>query len=160
MNETPAQPTLRFILSDLRYFIAFGFGSGLSPKAPGTVGTLVGFPLFMLFNSWLDTGPLLILIAVFLAVGIPICDAAGKAVGEADHKGIVWDEIAAFMLVLAYAPPTLFGFVLSFALFRLFDIWKPFPIGLIDSEYKNGYGVMADDFAAAVYSILMLLVLV
>ncbi|MGH8553178.1 MAG: phosphatidylglycerophosphatase A family protein, partial [Methylococcales bacterium] len=126
MNPTN-KPDFRFILKDYRYFVAFGFGSGLSPRAPGTAGTLVGIPLYFLFAAFLESLPLFTVILVALVAGIPICDAAGKAVGVADYSGIVWDEIVAFMLVLFFTHGTWTEYVLAFVLFRLFDIWKPFP---------------------------------
>ncbi|MGH8556005.1 MAG: phosphatidylglycerophosphatase A family protein [Methylococcales bacterium] len=159
MNQSNSQPNLRFILEDYRNFIAFGFGSGLSPSAPGTAGTLVGFPLFFLLAAFLSPVPLLVVILFALLVGIPICDAAGKAVGVADHNGIVWDEIAAFMLVLYFTHGSLTEYLLAFVLFRLFDIWKPFPIRYVDNRFENGFGVMADDVLAALYAILVLAVL-
>ncbi|MDP2835089.1 MAG: phosphatidylglycerophosphatase A [Pseudomonadota bacterium] len=136
------------------HFLALGFGAGLSPKAPGTVGTLVGFPLF-----WLLAGSPLYWawIALFLVVGVLACDVAGRALGVHDHGGLVWDEVVAFLMVLHFAPPTLLGYALAFALFRLFDIWKPFPIGWLDARVPGGFGVMLDDVLAAVYAILVLL---
>lgn len=159
MEPNNIKPDLRFILKDYRNFIAFGFGSGLSPKAPGTAGTLVGFPLFFLLSAFLSPIPLFVVILVAILAGIPICDAAGKAAGEADHNGIVWDEIAAFMLVLYFTSRSLTEYLLAFALFRCFDIWKPFPIRQCDERFKNGFGVMADDVLAAVYAIVVLAVL-
>jgi phosphatidylglycerophosphatase A len=149
------QPTFAFLLAHPAHFLALGFGAGLSPKAPGTVGTLVGFPLY-----WLLVGSPLywVWIVLFLAVGVWACDVAGRALGVHDHGGLVWDEVAAFLMVLPFAPPTLVGFALAFALFRLFDIWKPFPIAWFDAQVQGGFGVMLDDVLAAAYSILALLV--
>lgn len=118
------------------------------------MGTLVGFPLFALlagspfYWGWM---------AVFLAVGVWACGVAGRNLGVHDHGGLVWDEVAAFLLVLPFAPPSLFGYVLAFSLFRLFDIWKPFPIGWLDARVPGGLGVMLDDVLAAGYSVLCLL---
>ena len=144
----------RFLLAHPAHFIALGFGAGLSPKAPGTVGTLLGFPLF-----WLLAGAPLYWawIVLFLVVGVWACDVTGRALGVHDHGGLVWDEVAAFLMVLPFAPPTLLGYALAFALFRLFDIWKPFPIGWLDARVPGGFGVMLDDVLAAVYAILVLL---
>ena len=147
-------PSFKFLLAHPAHFLALGFGAGLSPKAPGTVGTLVGFPLYWLmaetpfYWGWM---------VVFLAVGVWACGVAGRDLGVHDHGGLVWDEVVAFLLVLPFAPPSLFGFILAFALFRLFDIWKPFPIGWFDARVPGGLGVMLDDVLAAGYSVVCLL---
>ncbi|MEW5770884.1 MAG: phosphatidylglycerophosphatase A [Pseudomonadota bacterium] len=147
-------PDRRFLLAHPAHFIALGFGAGLSPKAPGTAGTLVAFPLYFLlaaspyYWAWM---------LVFVAVGVWACGVAGRALGVHDHGGIVWDEVAAFLLVLPFAPASLIGYVLAFALFRLFDIWKPFPIGWLDARVHGGHGVMLDDLLAAGFSIVCLL---
>lgn len=147
-------PDRRFLLSHPAHFLALGFGAGLSPKAPGTVGTLVAFPLFWLL---LESPLYWVWVALFLVVGVWACGVAGRALGVHDHGGIVWDEVAAFLMVLPFAPPSLMGFALAFALFRLFDIWKPFPIGWLDARMKGGLGVMLDDVLAAGYSIACLM---
>ncbi len=144
----------QFLLAHPAHFLALGFGAGLSPKAPGTMGTLVAFPLFWLLLE----SPLYWVWAVLaLVVGVWACGVTGRALGVHDHGGIVWDEVAAFLLVLPVAPASWFGYVLAFVLFRLFDIWKPFPIGWLDARVKGGLGVMLDDVLAAVYSIVCLL---
>ena len=151
---TTSQPDWQFLRAHPAHFLAFGFGAGLLPKAPGTAGTLVAFPLFWLLQGtpwyWLW-------MAAFVVVGIWACDVAGRALGVHDHGGIVWDEVAAFLLVLPFAPFSLAGFALAFALFRLFDIWKPFPIGWLDARVPGGLGVMLDDLLASAYSIAILL---
>ncbi len=96
-------------------------------------------------------GQLAIILLLFLA-GIFLCDQAGKALGVADHGAIVWDEIVAMMLVLTIAPTHWAGWLIAFCLFRLFDIWKPFPIRQFDAKLKNGFGVMFDDLLAAIYA--------
>jgi len=156
--DSTISPDWRFVRSHPAYFLAFGFGAGLSPKAPGTVGTLVAFPLFWLLQGLPDWA-FLGLLALLYVLGINWCDAAGKALGVPDHGGIVWDEIVAMLLVLYVAPPTLAGALASFVLFRVFDIMKPFPINWFDQRLKNGFGVMFDDLLAAIYSILCLLVI-
>ena len=101
----------------------------------------------------------LAMIALFFVVGIYFCDVAGKDLGVADHGSIVWDEIAAMMLVLALTPFSAIYWLAAFLLFRLFDIWKPFPIRQFDAKLKNGFGVMFDDLLAAIYAILSLKIL-
>ncbi len=151
-------PNLKLLLSHPAHFFSLGFGTGLAPKAPGTVGTLVGFPLYSLIADVSFHLQLGIIMACFI-IGIWFCEMTGKAIGVADHGGIVWDEIAAMMLVLTFTPNTVYWWVVAFSLFRLFDIWKPFPIHQVDAKVKGGFGVMLDDLLAAVYAILVLQVL-
>jgi phosphatidylglycerophosphatase A len=147
-----AQPNFKLLLAHPAHFFGLGFGSGLAPKAPGTFGTLVGLPLFWLIAGY-TLNVQLIIIATLFVIGIYFCDVTGKALGVADHGAIVWDEIVAMMLVLAFTPFTWLGWLLAFLLFRLFDIWKPFPIKQFDAKLKNGFGVMFDDLLAAIYAI-------
>lgn len=149
----------KLLFSHPAHFLAFGFGAGLSPYAPGTVGTLVAFPLFFLLRG-LDPVIYFSLVAVLYTAGIWFCDVAGKSLGVPDHGGIVWDEIVAMLLVLHFAPQTPAGFVAAFLLFRLFDIWKPFPIRYADRHIHGGFGVMFDDLLAAIYAIVCLLLLI
>lgn len=142
---------VKFLLSHPAHFFALGFGSGLTPKAPGTFGTLVGLSLFWLISSYALHMQLLIITTLFL-IGIYFCHKTGKDLGVADHGGIVWDEIVAMMLVLTITPPHWIAWLAAFSLFRLFDIWKPFPIRQFDAKLKNGFGVMFDDLLAAIYA--------
>ena len=148
-----AQPNFKFLLSHPAHFFALGFGSGLAPKAPGTFGTLVGFPLFWLISGYTLNVQLAIIAALFV-IGIYVCDKTGKDLGVSDHGAIVWDEIVAMMLVLTIASLHWLTCLLAFLLFRLFDIWKPFPIRQFDAKLKNGFGVMFDDLLAAIYAML------
>jgi phosphatidylglycerophosphatase A len=149
----------KFVFSHPAHFLAFGFGAGLSPYAPGTVGTLVAFPLFFLLHG-LDPVIYFALVALLYIAGVWFCDVAGKSLGVSDHGGIVWDEIVAFLLVLHFSPQTLPGYASAFLLFRLFDIWKPFPIRYADRHIHGGFGVMFDDLLAAIYAVVCLLLLV
>lgn len=140
------------LLRQPSHLLAFGFGSGLAPRAPGTAGTLVAIPLFLL----LMLSPELVhytTLAVLFVLGIPVCERANAALGVADHGSIVWDEIVAFMLVLEFTPAAFSWWLAAFLLFRLFDVWKPFPIRYFDSRIKGGFGVMFDDLLAAIYAI-------
>jgi phosphatidylglycerophosphatase A len=151
-------PDLRFLLSHPSHFIALGFGAGLARLAPGTLGTLVGLPLFYCLMAT----PELVhytTIAVLFFIGIPICTKTGKALGVADHGSIVWDEIVAMMLVLEFTPHNAKWWLTAFTLFRIFDIWKPFPIRQCDAKIKGGFGVMFDDLLAAIYAIVALKVM-
>ncbi|MGB9149223.1 MAG: phosphatidylglycerophosphatase A [Burkholderiales bacterium] len=147
------EANFKFITASAARFIAFGFGSGLSPKAPGTFGSLLGVGFYFLLAPFFPSSAIFILLVLLFALGVWACDRTGRDLGVADHGGMVWDEIVAMMLVLSFTPLSVFWYVLAFALFRLFDIWKPFPIGLLEKEFKGGFGVMIDDIMAAIYAI-------
>ena len=147
--------TRKKVLRDPVNFLAFGFGTGLAPIAPGTVGSLPGVAI-----AWLSL-PLAIewrlLIGVLLVVaGIWICGQSARRMGVHDHPGIVWDEIAGMYLVLLTVPPSIVLWALGFLLFRLFDILKPWPIRDLDHRLRGGTGIMLDDLAAALFAALLL----
>lgn len=156
MSDLQLRPTWRFILSRPAYFIAFGFGAGLAPIAPGTVGTLLAFPLYWLFFPEVGALEFLLLILVLFILGVWACDTAGRALGVSDHSGMVWDETVAFLLVLFLVPATFYWQAAAFLLFRLFDILKPPPIRHYDQTLKSGFGVMLDDLIAAFYTLIVL----
>jgi phosphatidylglycerophosphatase A len=145
----------RQVLRDPVHLLAFGFGSGLSPWAPGTVGSLFGVVI-----AWwtLPLAPELRISAgvIMLIAGVWICDISARRIGVHDHPGIVWDEIAAIYLLLQFAPPEPLAWALAFGLFRLFDIWKPWPIRDLDHRLGGGLGIMLDDVVAALYAALLL----
>jgi phosphatidylglycerophosphatase A len=151
----PNNPTFKLLISHPIHFLSLGFGTGLAPKAPGTWGTVMGLPLFWMIKDYSIATQLGVIAALFL-IGIYLCDVTGKALGVSDHGGIVWDEIVAMMLVLTFAPVHVLWWFFAFVLFRLFDIWKPFPIGQIDAKVKGGFGVMLDDLLAAIFAIVLL----
>lgn len=146
-----------FILSSPVHLVSLGFGTGLSPRAPGTVGTLMGFPLFLVLAPLPLAMQIAIVSALFIA-GCHLCDITGKALGVSDHGGIVWDEIVSFCLVLMTVPSHWGWWAAAFLAFRFFDIVKPAPIGWLDRRFKNGFGVMVDDVMAAIYAIACLAV--
>lgn len=158
MKKAPpvVRPDWGFVLSHPAHFLSFGFGSGLFPFAPGTAGTLMAFPLYGLLTLWIDPVGMGWVIAACFALGVVFCERTGRALGVADYGGIVWDEIVAFLLVLWLIPQTIAWFLAGFVLFRLFDIWKPFPIRYFDRRFKGGFGVMFDDLLAAAYTLLVL----
>jgi phosphatidylglycerophosphatase A len=155
-GESDVKPGWHFLFSHPAHLLAFGFGSGLAPKAPGTFGTLVAFPMFWYLSPRLTDAMFLLVLIWAFAVGVWICDITGKALGVADHGGIVWDEIVAFVLVLFFTPPGWEWSLLAFALFRFFDIAKPPPIHYFDSNWHGGLGVMFDDLLAAGYALMCL----
>ena len=150
------RPSWRFLFRHPAHFIAFGFGAGLAPVAPGTWGTLLAVPLYWLIEPKLEAREFLVLLAVLFGIGIWACERTGRAIGVSDHGGMVWDEIVAFLLVL---------FVLreqgplwqaaGFAVFRAFDILKPPPIRYYERTFKNGFGAMLDDVVAAFYTLVV-----
>lgn len=137
------------VFQDPVYFLAFGFGSGLMPTAPGTWGTLAAVPLYLLLMN-MHWAMYLVLTSVAFALGIWICDKVSQDLGVHDYKGIVWDEIVGYLLTMFMAPKGLFWMICGFILFRIFDIWKPQPIGYIDRKVRGGLGIMLDDVMAAV----------
>jgi phosphatidylglycerophosphatase A len=155
--ESTAPPGWKFLLSHPAHFIAFGFGAGLSPVAPGTVGTLVSFPLYAALKLVIMSGVWFgVVVAVLFFLGVTVCAKTAKTLGISDPGGICWDEIVAFLLILYFVPQTWPWFTASFFVFRVFDIWKPFPIRYFDRTLKNGFGVMLDDLLAAGYSLAVL----
>jgi phosphatidylglycerophosphatase A len=123
--------------------------------APGTVGTLVALPIAVLLRGATGDAGYLISVAVAFGVGVWAADRTGRDLGVADHGAIVWDEIVAFLLVLFFAGADPVRQAFAFLLFRLFDIAKPPPANIIDREWHNGFGVMADDMVAAFYALLV-----
>lgn len=129
------------------HWIAFGFGAGLAPWAPGTVGTLVAIPLYL---ALVLLPPLIYLLALALLilVGLWACGKTAAEVGGGDPSAIVWDEILGFLLTMALVPPLWYWLLLGFLLFRFFDIVKPWPIAAVDLRVKGGLGIVLDDLVA------------
>ena len=129
--------------------LAFGFGSGLLPKAPGTMGTLAAIPLWLLLIQ-LPVVSYWLAILIAAVVGVYICGNAAKKLGVHDHGGIVWDEFVGLWIAMAFLPPTFGSIICGFVLFRLFDIVKPWPISWLDQKVSGGLGIMLDDIVAGV----------
>lgn len=163
MPDRPAVPLLRpnatFLLAHPAHFVALGFGTGLSPFAPGTVGTLLAFPLYFVLAGWLSPFGILLSLPLLFALGVWATERAGRALGVSDHSGMNWDEIVAMLLVLVFTPPTLGWQISAFLLFRFFDVVKPPPVRQVDRTVKGGMGVMLDDIVAAGYTLLVIAVL-
>jgi phosphatidylglycerophosphatase A len=145
----------RFVTRHPAHFVAFGFGSGLSSVAPGTVGTLASLLLYWIIRPNYGDAEFLVVIALAFMLGVWACDRTGRALGIADYGGMVWDEMVAFWLVLLMVPDTLLWQGIAFLLFRFFDIVKPQPIHYFDARFKSGFGVMFDDIVAAFFTLLV-----
>jgi len=147
MKVSPA-----FVFTNPVHFLAFGLGSGLSPKAPGTAGTIIAVPLYLILVNLLPLYGYLAAITLAFLLGIYLCDKTSKDLGVHDHGGIVWDEFVGFWITMVLVPVTWFWVLAGFAAFRLFDILKPFPIGYLDKKVHGGFGIMLDDVIASVYA--------
>jgi phosphatidylglycerophosphatase A len=145
----------RVVLGSPIHFIAFGFGSGLAPAAPGTVGTIVGIPFFLLMTS-LSLASYLVLTLLLFLFGVWVCGQSSKMLGVHDHGGIVWDEIVGYLVTMVAAPPGWGWVAMGFMLFRIFDIFKPWPISYLDKHVSGGMGIMIDDVFAGIYALLVL----
>jgi phosphatidylglycerophosphatase A len=133
------------------HWLAFGFGSGLAPKAPGTVGTVFAILPWLLLTQLSDTN-YLVLVGIASLVGIYICGRSSELLGVHDHKGIVWDEFCGLWIALYACPLELLPVIVGFGLFRFFDIVKPWPISWCDKELQGGLGIMLDDVIAGLFA--------
>lgn len=141
-----------FKLNDPIQFLALGFGSGLAPKAPGTFGTVAAIPLFFVMSI---LSPVEYAVAVLLMAfaGIYICGRAAELAGVHDHPAIVWDEIVGFLIAMFLIPVSWHSVLLAFVLFRVFDIFKPWPISWLDKHCHGGFGIMIDDVVAGFFAL-------
>ena len=172
-TQPEVQPSYKWMLQSAPRTLAFGFGSGLSPFAPGTAGTLWAWAAFLVAENFLTTSEFLWIISGAILLGPWICGHVSEELGKRDFGGIVWDEMVAFWLVLMLiTPSSIWVQVMAFALFRFFDAVKPGPIGAIDRHFKHlensdapstkmqllwrGFGIMVDDLAAALATLLFI----
>lgn len=135
--------------------IALGFGAGALPRAPGTWGTLAAVPFFLMLQSL----PLAVYAAVVTALfgaGVWWCGRTARLMGVHDHSAIVWDEMVGLWVTMAAAPAGWLWLAAGFVLFRLFDIWKPWPIRWLDRQVAGGLGIMVDDLVAGLYAAICL----
>lgn len=152
-NKLKIQDLKRRVFSDWRYFLGFGFGSGLLPKMPGTWGTLAAIPLVLalsLFPLWVSV----VFIILYFIVGAWLSERLSIELGVHDYGGVNCDEVVGFLFLMLPFPCTWQYILLGFTLFRFFDIIKPFPIGWIDRHIVGGFGMMFDDIVAAFMSML------
>ena len=171
-TTTSRAPDARFLVAHPAHFIALGFGSGLAPVAPGTFGTVAAVALYALLAPLLPPIAIALLAVPLFFLGIWACGVTGRHLGAMDHGAMVWDEIVAFLPLCAFsimvsdtlsgagkaASGTLTWVGAAFVLFRLFDVWKPFPIRHFERRLKGGFGVMFDDLVAAAYAYVVLMV--
>lgn len=168
MNGTaPRRPDLRFLLAHPAHWIALGFGSGLAPKAPGTVGTLWAWVSYLVLDHWLTASQWGWVLLAGLVAGCWACTRTAQHLNVADPGAIVWDEVIAFWAVLWLAMPMgLIGQAVAFGLFRFFDAAKPGPVGYADRLFKirdgrapgwaQGFGILIDDVVAAFCTVLVI----
>jgi phosphatidylglycerophosphatase A len=174
MNDTadsaagaPRKATVHFMLSHPAHAIALGFGSGLSPIAPGTVGTLWAWLAFLVLQPIMSSWHWAMLLALGLVVGWWACTVAARSLAMADPSPVVWDEVIAFWIVLWLVMPAgLWMQCAAFALFRIFDAAKPGPVGWADRRFKGvrgqpigwiqGFGILFDDLVAALCTLLVI----
>jgi phosphatidylglycerophosphatase A len=149
------RPRPGFVFSHPAHFVAFGFGAGLAPFAPGTAGTLVGWALGWALGG-VHPGIMLSAAALFFVIGLWACEVTGRHLGIADHSAMVWDVVVAFLLILAIVPHELPWQAAAFVAFRFFDIAKPPPIRHFERRFGGGFGVMFDDLVAAAYTLVLL----
>lgn len=154
MRETPLQSVWKNPI----HFVACGFGVGTIPIIPGTFGTLVGVVLYLMLVR-LPLVAYLIITIILLIAGIYLCERTNRDLGTEDHPAAVWDEIASFPIVMIAIPFTWYYLLMGFVLFRIFDIWKPWPIRWFDRNVHGGFGVMLDDVIAALFAWVILFII-
>ena len=132
--------------------LSLGCGAGLFPKAPGTAGTLVGIPLF-LFMHPLPLEYYLLNLLILYVIGVCLCAHTARKLGVHDHPAIVFDEIVGYLVTMIAVPMSVQTVVLGFVLFRIFDIFKPWPIRWLDRSIKGGTGIMLDDVVAGLFAL-------
>jgi phosphatidylglycerophosphatase A len=159
-TTTSRTADLRFLIAHPAHFIALGFGVGLIPFAPGTFGTLLSLGLCWLLLLVLPPLAIAFLAIPLFFLGVWACGVTERALGEKDHGAIVFDEVVPFLPLAALASASLWLQLVAFVLFRLFDIWKPYPIRLLEKNIQGGMGVMVDDLVAGAYAYVAFIVFI
>jgi phosphatidylglycerophosphatase A len=154
MKKSSTKPSPHLLRNPI-HFLSLGFGSGLVPIAPGTVGTVAAIPVFLLLHT-LDLTSYLIAVLISFVIGVYICGETSKVLGVEDHPAIVWDEVVGYLITMILAPPGILWIAIGFILFRIFDILKPWPIRVLDRRLKGGMGIMLDDVLAGIFAALVL----
>ncbi len=140
------------------HFIAFGFGTGAIPVAPGTFGTLIAIPFYLFLESYSDA-TYIVLTIMFALFSIWLCNKVSKEIHVHDHQGMCIDEIVGYLVTMIGAPYGWGWILLGFILFRIFDIWKPWPIRQVDAQVTGGLGMILDDVLAGIYSLIIIHIL-
>ena len=154
-----SQDVKHVALSSPVHLFSFGFGAGLSPVAPGTVGTLLGVAVYLARVSLSPVLYVLCIVGLFMA-GCWACGQTSAILKVPDHPGIVIDEVVGYLVTMLFVPLAWYWVLAGFFLFRVFDIWKPWPVSLADRKVSGGFGIMLDDLLAALYALLCLHVMV
>lgn len=154
-STTSAATSASFQRGNIRHWLAYGFGAGLSPWAPGTVGTLLAVPIYLLL-SMLPQGVYLAVLAAMIAAGVWACGATARDIGSDDSPAIVWDEIVGFLVAMMVAPAGWVWVIAGFLLFRAFYFFKPWPIGTLVKRTRGGLGIMLNGILAGLMSLVVL----
>jgi phosphatidylglycerophosphatase A len=149
MNTSQPKINFRELIKRPVCFLGLGFGSGLAPKAPGTFGTIVAIPIYLLMQNLSLMSYITLTVIAFL-VGIWICQQSADWLEKEDPSAVVWDEIVGYLVTMVAAPQGWQWIAIGFVLFRIFDILKPWPISLADRELHGGFGIMLDDVIAGI----------
>jgi len=157
-STKPVPPIPEAVWRDPVYFMAFGLGSGTIPFAPGTFGTLLAIPFYLLLQPLSLTAYLTFVIA-FIIFSSWISERVSRQIHEHDHPGMCIDEFAGFFVTMINAPHGCGWVLLGFLLFRLFDIWKPWPINIIDKKVHGGFGMVLDDIVAGIFAMIIIQIL-
>lgn len=155
MSTADTETVPSFNMRNPQHLIAYGLGTGLSPWAPGTVGTLLAVPIYLVL-SLLPTLVYVIVLAGLIAVGLWACGAVAQELGEEDPPSVVWDEVVGFLIAMTAAPAGLVWVIAGFLIFRLLDITKPWPISWAHGRGRGGFGVMFDDLLAGLITFVIL----
>lgn len=153
MKET--LPVPEKVWTSPMYFLAFGLGSGCSPYAPGTVGTLFAIPFYLMMAK-LPLSAYLTLTVLFILFSMIISERVSREIDVHDHPGMCIDEFAGFFVTMINAPHGIFWIILGFLLFRFFDIFKPWPIRWLDEKVHGGFGMVLDDVVAGVFAMIII----
>lgn len=155
MKKYTVPPIPNSVWKNPLHFIAFGFGSGAIPVAPGTFGTLLAIPLYLLFS--LFSFPIYLLLTILFVIGsMWICHQVSKEINVHDHQGMNLDEFAGYLVTMIHAPKGFIWILIGFVLFRVFDILKPWPIGWVDEKISGGFGMVFDDVLAGIYACILI----